>query len=104
MDATTLEQLKKFNDKIVIMQAELTALKSNSTLATDNRAMYFYAPNMGREVHIEKIPDLKKKIYDLILSEYEKEYDRLYREYVELTICKPNGKVTNYKPANLNEL
>lgn len=103
MDTPTLRTLTEMNDKLAKMRQELDMLqnytKHGSTF--DSRSMQLYGDNLNRGIHMEKIPYLKDKVFNLVLAEYEKEFNRLYREYDELTICKPNGKVTTFKPVDL---
>ena len=106
MDTPTLQRLTELNDRLAIMQKELRALQGAESKLTQmpDGSINIYGQILGAEIHLAQIPNLKWKVLRFVLTEYEKEFNRLYREYDELTICKPNGKVTNYKPANLNEL
>jgi len=104
MDKVTLDQLREMHSKLEIMKLELDSMQNNTAIATDRDRLELYSGRFRKPPSLQMIPHLKEKVFNLVIVEYAKEYNRLYREYDELTICKPNGKVTNYKPANLNEL
>lgn len=103
MNTHDLEKLKKMNDKLARMQNELSRLQHYTSRGstTDDRSMQLYGDDLNGGIYLERIPNLKTKVFDLVLTEYTNEFNRLFKEYEDLTICKANGKVTTFKPVEL---
>lgn len=101
MKTEELKKLTELNDRLALMEAELSTLQHNTSIATDLRALTMNISQSGRSVYLNKVPNLKEKVFGLVIFEYEREYNRLRKEYEELTICKPNGKIATFKPVEL---